>query len=129
MDEEKSEESGGEKGLDNFTIIKMVVVAVFFDFLQFILGFIWLGWLVGIFAGLTFWFWFNQHGISFIKNPKRLMAFGGASIIEMLPIPLLADLPAWTAAIVYLALDSKVKKVVKIIPGASLVEKSGIIKK
>ena len=94
------------KPLSTSTAVFMIAVAVFFDFLQFILGFIYLGWAAGIFAGLTFYVWFKKHGISFM-NWKRFTIFGGASLIEMIPIPLLADLPAWTAAVAYLALQSK----------------------
>ena len=92
----------------------MVAVALFFDTLQILLGFIYLGWAVGIFAGLTFYVWFKMHGLSFMK-PKRLFAFGGASILEIVPIPLLASLPAWTAAVLYLTLNSKVKKAVSVV--------------
>ena len=78
-----------------------------------------MGWLVGIFAGLTFWLWFKIKGISFMK-PKRFAAFGTASLIEMIPIPLVASLPAWTAAVLYLALDSKLKSVIAAVPGGNL---------
>ena len=97
----------------------MIGVALFFDFLQFILGFVYMGWLVGIFAGLTFWLWFKMKGISFMK-PKRFAAFGGASLLEIIPIPFVASLPAWTAAVAYLALESKIKKVVAAVPGGNL---------
>ena len=96
-----------EAGLKSTTVVLMIIVAIFFDALQFLLGFIYMGWLAGIFAGLTFYLWFKIHGISFMK-PKRFLAFGGASLIEMIPIPFLADLPAWTAAVSYLALSKKV---------------------
>ncbi len=99
-----------EKGLSSATVGLMIGTALFFDFLQFLLGFIYLGWLVGIFAGLTFWFWFRTKGIHIgFGKPKRLAFFGLASLIEMLPIPLLADLPAWTAYVVPLALSNKFK--------------------
>ncbi len=114
MEEEK------EPGLRDTTAVMMIVTALFFDFLQFLLGFIYMGWLVGIFAGLTFWLWFRMHGISFIKNPKRIMVFGGASIVEMLPIPFLASLPGWTLAVVYLALNAKIKKVISHVPGGNI---------
>ncbi|MDO8424127.1 MAG: hypothetical protein Q7S54_00765 [bacterium] len=113
-----------KKGLNNTTIALMICVAVFFDVLQVLLSFLWLGWLAGIFAGLTFWLWFRMHGISFMK-PKRFLTFGGASLIEVIPIPFLAALPAWTAAVSYLALSSKLQEIV---PGAGIV-KSDIIKK
>lgn len=53
-------------------------------------------------------------------KPKRLLAFGGASILEIIPIPFLAALPAWTAAVIYLALDSKIKKIA---PGLDIIKK------
>jgi hypothetical protein len=108
-----------EKGLKSRTIVFMIVVSLFFDALQFLLGFVYLGWGAGIIAGLTFYVWFKIHHISFMK-PKRFMAFGGASLIEMIPIPMLASLPAWTAAVTYLALTSKLKE---IIPGADIVNR------
>ena len=105
MDDEKK-----EKGLKNHTIILMVAVALFFDALQWLLGFIFMGWLVSIFAWLTFYVWFKINGISFMK-PKRFITFGGSFIIELIPV--VGDvLPTWTAAITYLALDSKIKKIV-----------------
>ena len=103
-----------EKGLKNTTISLMIAVALFFDALQALLTLIFMGWLVGIFAALTFYVWFKSHGISFMK-PKRLFAFGGATIAEV--IPFLSVLPAWTAAVSYLALQSKIQEV---IPGADI---------
>ena len=98
-----------KKGLNNTTIVLMGVTALFFDALQWLLGWIFMGWLVTIFAGLTFYVWFKTKGMSFMK-PKRFATFGGSFIIELIPV--VGDiLPTWTAAIVYLALDSKIKKV------------------
>ncbi|MEX2013876.1 MAG: hypothetical protein WD896_00795 [Parcubacteria group bacterium] len=99
-----------KKGLNNTTIVFMICVALFFDALQLLFTFIWMGWLVGIFAGLTFYVWFKTRGLSFMK-PKRFLTFGGASLLEMFPLLPLSALPAWTAAIVILALDSKIKEV------------------
>lgn len=99
-----------EKGLKNTTITLMIVTALFFDVLQVLLSFIYMGWFVGIFAALTFYVWFKTYGISFTK-PKRFLTFGGASLIEAVPIPFIAALPAWTAAVSYLALSSKINKV------------------
>ena len=116
------QEENKEKGLKSTTVVLMIAVALFFDALQALLTFIFMGWLAGIFAGLTFYLWFKIHGISFMK-PKRLMAFGGASLIEI--IPFLSALPAWTFAVSYLAISSKLKS---IIPGAEIA-KLDIIKK
>jgi glycopeptide antibiotics resistance protein len=106
-----------KKGLNNTTIVLMICVAIFFDVLQALLTFIFMGWVVGIFAFLTFYLWFKLRGLSFMK-PKRLLTFGGASLIEI--IPFLSALPAWTAAIIVLALDSKIKKV---IPNSDIIKK------
>ncbi|MDP3763904.1 MAG: hypothetical protein Q8Q92_04705 [bacterium] len=108
-----------QKGLNNTTIAFMIVVALFFDALQALLALVLMGWLVGIFAGLTFYLWFKIHGLSFMK-PKRLLTFGTASFIEMFPLLPLSALPAWTAAVSYLALDSKIKKIV---PGLDIIKK------
>jgi hypothetical protein len=126
MEEQKQQEEeqkhSNEKGLKSHTVTLMIATALFFDALQAVLTLIFMGWLVGIFAALTFWLWFRMHGISFMQ-PKRLMAFGGASLIEVIPI--LSALPAWTFAVSYLALSSKIKAVV---PGAD-VAKLDIMKK
>ena len=117
MEEEKKENE-----LKTTTVVLMIAVALFFDALQALLTFIFMGWLAGIFAGLTFYLWFKIHGISFMK-PKRLATFGGTALIEI--IPFLSVIPAWTFAVAYLALDSKIKAV---IPGADIA-KLGVGKK
>lgn len=56
-------------------------------------------------------------------KPKRLAAFGGSFIVEMIPV--VGDiLPTWTASIVYLALDSKVKKAISHVPGGEIVSRT-----
>ena len=101
-------EENKEKGLKNHTIALMICVALFFDLLQWLLAFVFMDWLAGFFAFLTFYVWFKMHGMGFMR-PKRLAAMGGAGLIEI--VPLLSALPAWTGAVTYLALDSKIKKV------------------
>ena len=103
----KPEEKKGE-GLNNTTIVLMIVVAVFFDVLQWLLAFVFMDWLAGLYAFLTFYVWFKVRGMNF-ATPKRAGTLGGAGLIEMIPV--ISALPAWTAAIVILALDSKIKKV------------------
>lgn len=97
-----------QKELNNTTITLMIGTAVFYDALQALLTLIFMGWLVGIFAGLTFYVWFKSYGISFMK-PKRFVTFSGSFLIEI--IPFLSILPAWTLAITFLALETKIKKV------------------
>ena len=108
---QQSESQNKEKGLKVTTVWLMISVALFFDALQALLTLVFLGWLAGLFATLTFWLWFRMHGISFMK-PKRLAVFGGSALIEV--IPFLSILPAWTLAVGYLALSSKLKEVVPI---------------
>lgn len=109
-----------KKGLNNTTIALMISVALFFDVLQWLLAFVLMDWLAGFFAFLTFYVWFKMRGMNF-ATPKRAGTMGGAFIIEI--IPWLSALPAWTAAIVVLALDSKIKKVVSQVPGGQMAEK------
>jgi hypothetical protein len=85
----------------------MIVVAVFFDILQWALVFILMGWLAGLFAFLTFYVWFKSYGISFMKPKKALALFGGG-LIEVIPV--LSALPAWTVAVLIITFDSKIKK-------------------
>ncbi|OHA91589.1 MAG: hypothetical protein A2758_00565 [Candidatus Zambryskibacteria bacterium RIFCSPHIGHO2_01_FULL_49_18] len=122
-------EQNKEKGLKNHTIALMICTALFFDVLQWLLAFIFMDWLAGFFAFLTFFLWFKTHGISFMR-PKRILVMGGAGLIEI--IPWLAALPAWTAAVTILALDTKIKKAIGTVPGGVVVNKvagkTGIIK-
>jgi len=111
------EEENKEKGLGNPTIILMFVVAIFFDVTQWLLAFIFMDWLLSIFAYLTFFIWFKIKGISFMK-PKRLFVAGTSFLLEI--IPFIAALPALTAAVVITALDSKTKKIA---PGLGIINK------
>ncbi len=109
MEEEKKEGK-----LSAETVWFMIGTALFFDFLQFLFTFIFMGWLVGIFAGLTFWFWFRGHGISF-KKASRWGSFAFTYLIEMLPF--ISAIPAWTVEVSYIALTNKLQEVV---PGANI---------
>lgn len=102
-----------EKGLKTTTVWLMIGVAIFFDTLQVLLDFLLMGWLVTIFASLTFYVWFKGHGISFMR-PKRFFAFGGGFLIDLIPI---LGWFAWTATVSYLALTKKIQDVV---PGADI---------
>lgn len=110
-------EENKEKELKNHTIAFMIGVALFYDVLQWLLAFVFMDWLVGFFAFLTFYVWFKTRGLNF-TTPKRVLTLGGSFMIEI--IPFLSTLPAWTAAVTILALDSKIKKVV---PGLDIMKK------
>jgi|SRR3989338_5247776 len=97
-----------ERGLNNTTIVLMGVVALFFDALGALFTPIAMYWLVSIFYLLTFFLWFAMHGITFWK-PKRFLTMGGSFIVELIPI--ISILPAMTAAVLIVALDSKLKKI------------------
>ena len=115
-----------KQGLKTTTVWLMITVALFFDFLQLLLGFLYLGWLVGIFAGLTFWLWFRTNNIHIgFGKPKRLLGFVGTSLVEMIPIPLLAGVPGWFAFVSITALSNKLQEIV---PGANIT-KLDIMKK
>lgn len=111
------EEERKGKGLGNTTLVLMFSTAIFFDVLQWLLAFLFMDWLVSIFAFLTFYVWFKMRGLKF-ATAKRTGTMAGAFIVEI--VPFLAMLPAWTSAIVILGLDSKVKKVA---PGLDIMKK------
>lgn len=69
-----------------------------------------MGWLAGIFAGLTFWYWFKSHGISFAKKPSRMGTFVATSFLEMFPFLPTWVIPGWTIAVAYLAISSRAKE-------------------
>lgn len=109
-----------QQGLESHTIALMIPTALFFDVLQFLLGFIYMGWVVGIFAGLTFWLWFRLKGIKIgFGEPKRMLGFAGTSLVEMIPVPLLAGLPAWTAFVTLICIKNKISGLV---PGDGVVK-------
>ena len=60
MEEEKNKENQKIDASDSFL---MLGTALFFDSLQWLLNFIFLGWIIMIFAGLTFFLWFRIKGI------------------------------------------------------------------
>ncbi|MEK7227520.1 MAG: hypothetical protein AAB641_01350 [Patescibacteria group bacterium] len=95
-----------DEGLSNTTIALMTATALFYDTLQWFMAFIFMDWLVGFFAFLTFYLWFRMKGLKF-NTFKRVGTMSSAFFIEI--IPFLASLPAWTLSIVILAMDSKLK--------------------
>lgn len=101
----------------NTTIVFMVVVAIFFDVLQWLLAFIFMGWMVSIFAVLTFYLWFRLNGVKFV-SPKRIGTLFGGFFIEIIPI--LNVLPAWTAAVTIISLDAKVKEKLPVTTGGKV---------
>lgn len=117
-----------KKELGNMTAGAMIVVALFFDVIQFgadlmtfipFVGFI-LGWVVSsgvsLFAWLTFFLWLRLSGTKF--DTKIVATTIGAFFIELIPV--LNALPAWTLSIVLIILMQKSKKVLsKVAPEVS----------
>ncbi|MBX4198837.1 hypothetical protein KW800_00985 [Candidatus Parcubacteria bacterium] len=90
----------------------MIAVALFFDAMQALLDFIFLGWLlVPPVAIFTFWLWFKLKGLDFF-TARRGKLIGASVVIKL--IPFLGDLPVWTGLIARIALDYKIKKTVGI---------------
>lgn len=99
------------EGLENHTIGLMIGTALFFDALQaLVASWVVMDWLVGIFGLMTINLWFLMKGIP-ILTKKRMAAMGGSVLIEM--IPFVAALPALTAAVTIVVLDTKAKKIMK----------------
>jgi hypothetical protein len=79
----------------------MIGVALIYDGIQFLLSFIFMGWLMSIWSQMTFWFWFSYLGVSFTKSSKllgsKIAAMGLPAIMGLIPV--LDALPAWTAGV------------------------------
>lgn len=86
----------------------MIAVALFFDTLQFLFGFIplasfFLNLLASFAALLTFWLWMTLLGVKFTSGAGGLRtgaALGLGFFMEVVPFPFLNSLPFWTGAIV-----------------------------
>ena len=96
-----------QKGLKTTTIWLMIGVAAFFDALQALLSWIFLGWLIIPVEYGTFWLWFKFNGISFFSM-KRAPALGIGALIEIVTAGIF---PAFTAVVARIALTSKIKEV------------------
>ena len=111
-----------EKGLKTTTVWLMIGTALFFDALQIVLDFLLMGWLVTIFASMTFWLWFRFNGISFMR-PKRIAGSLVTIIIDAIPV---LGWFAWTVSISTFVLSKKIQSVV---PGADITKLDIINKK
>ncbi|GEM_PF-4132983 len=105
-----------KKGLDNATIALMTAVALFYDVLQILLALIFLGWLILPIAYLTFFVWFKIHGLNFLSL-KRAPTIGVGFLLEFISAGII---PAITFAVLRVALDSKMKKIIGKIPGGQM---------
>jgi hypothetical protein len=96
----------------------MVSAALLFDVTQWALVFMFMDWLVTIFAYLTFWLWFTLEKVRLL-TPKRSIIQGGTLILEI--IPMLAALPAITSMVVLTIADHKAKQIINKTPGGAVV--------
>jgi len=137
---EKTAGAGSDSKISVVQAVLLIAVALLFDGAQFIIGVIAgltvfllplgiaVGWVVDIWAWLTFFLWLHSIGLSMIKKGGAggglgrepfviiAIAFG----IEFIPI--INALPAWTAAIATLIIRQRVMAI------ASMVGPGGIAK-
>ena len=103
-------QSSRQERISNITAVFMVVMALLFDGVQAFLEWILIGfavnWLINILAWLTFFIWFKFRDVSFM-NLKRAAIFNGGFFLEL--IPLMAQLPLWTATIVTMIIMVKLE--------------------
>lgn len=108
-----------ESKISDGTAFLMVSLALFFDSGQGIANIIglipivgnifgsMLAFIIGFFAWLSFYTWFKIHGVNFM-SPKRLIAFLGAGITEL--IPYINILPAWTFAVLFIIATTRIEE-------------------
>lgn len=90
-----------ENQLSKITIGLMMVVALFYDLVQFGVNFIpaigqIASALVAILAFCHFFLWFKMHGVSFV-GIKKILTMGAGFLIELIPV--LNMLPGWMVAV------------------------------
>ncbi|KKQ83508.1 MAG: hypothetical protein UT07_C0003G0008 [Parcubacteria group bacterium GW2011_GWB1_38_8] len=99
MSEEKKE-------LSTTTITFMVLVALFYDTLQFVLSWIGVGWLIIPIAYLTFFIWFKMCGLNFLSL-KRAPTLGIGGLLEIASAGII---PSFTFIVLRISLDYKIRK-------------------
>lgn len=122
--ENKGEENKNQKAeqrINNVTAILMIITALAYDAAQVFLEWILVGfavnWILNIWAWLTFYVWFKLKNVGF-ANLKRGLSLNGGFILEF--IPLLEELPMWTASVIYMIITVKVEdKLASISPAAA----------
>jgi hypothetical protein len=105
-----------KKELDSTVIVFMTVVALFYDTLQWLLAFVFMGWLVIPIAYLNFWLWFRMRGLKFFSL-KRAPTLGIGAFLEFISLGII---PSITFTVLRVALDYKIKKV---IPGSAIIKR------
>jgi len=103
------------------TITYMFLGAGFFDGVQALLSLVAIGLIISpvisFFAGMTFWFWFSIHNISFM-NWKRFVALFGGGFAELIPV--VNGLPFWIGIVWYVVETTKIAEVVSKVPGGNI---------
>ena len=98
------------KRISNTIAVFMSTAALLFDGVQavlewFLIGFA-VNWMINILVWLTFFVWFKFNGVSFM-GLKRAAIFNGGFFLEF--IPLVAELPLWTATIIMMIIMVKLE--------------------
>lgn len=103
----------------------MVTLALMYDCIQIGLDVAFLGlgftvnWIISIWAWLTFFTWFKIKGVSF-HSWKNAASLNGGGFFEIIPLPIIASLPLWTASVTFIILNhSSWKKTTITTPGSN----------
>ena len=106
-----------KKGLPYTTIVLMFCLAGIFDGAQALLSLVAIGVIVSpfisVFAGMSFWFWFSMHEVSFV-DWRRLSALLGGGLSELIPV--IGALPFWIGIVWYIVRTTKTNEVLSKIP-------------
>lgn len=98
---ERIERERPQPRIDTGTIVFMISVAFFFDFLQALFALTFIGSIVAsvmsIFIWLTFYLWLKLHGITFMDNLARMIIMWSGFVIELIPV--LNIVPGWTFSV------------------------------
>ena len=114
----EQEQQKQKPSLKNTTIVLMISTALFFDILQWLLEFLFMGWLITIFAHLTFFVWLKTKGVSYINfKASRIVTLLVGTILDLIPV---VGFCAWTVMILKITSEYKVKKLV---PESAIISK------
>lgn len=107
--------------INNINATLMISVALLIDFVIFVVGiigfipilgplvYVFILFIINVYAKLIFLTWFMILGVGIFRKPGRAAAMFGAFIISF--VPLLSLLPAWTASVFLVILTTRAKPV------------------
>jgi len=95
------------KSLSNTTIALMTATALFYDALQALLSYIFMGWLIMPIFYLHFSVWFWMRGLKFFRM-KRAPTMVVGSLLEFISAGII---PSFTFMVLRIALDYRVREI------------------